>query len=123
MSLSPSDALKLTKILGLLSSSSAGERANAGAAADAFIRERGLTWPDVIVTKLPPRSSKTTSAVPPWDAQEKLAFARRHFASLAVWEQSFVADDNWYNWAKPLTPKQEKCLDKIVVKLWEAGCR
>ncbi len=45
---SPGLREKLSKILGMLGSDHAGERASAGAAANRMVRDAGLTWPDVI---------------------------------------------------------------------------
>jgi hypothetical protein len=46
--LDPVSADKLTKILGLLGSDHPGERDAAAQAANKLVRERGLTWGDVI---------------------------------------------------------------------------
>ena len=44
---------RLVKLLGMLGSPHDGERAAAGAKADALIRSRGLTWDDVVNAKRP----------------------------------------------------------------------
>ena len=46
--LSETELVRLEKLLGLLSSDHAGERASAGAMAWRFLRERRLTWADVL---------------------------------------------------------------------------
>ena len=52
--MTPDKATKrLVKLCGLLGSSAAGERANAAALADAYVREMGLTWADVIKVAQP----------------------------------------------------------------------
>ena len=124
MSLSAADALKLSlKSWRLLSSSSAGERANAGAAADAFIRERGLSWGDVIaVDSHRPATVRPVDPIPTLTSREKMEFAVAHLDRLDRWQASF-ATDIWDDWRRPLTIKQQKHLDKIVRQLWAKGCR
>src|SRR5262249_51995721 len=50
MKLDPRSTERLTKLLGMLGSDHAGERAAAGSKANALVREHGLTWADVIFT-------------------------------------------------------------------------
>jgi hypothetical protein len=52
--LNPRAAEHLVKLCGLLGSDHPGEVANAGRAADQFIRRLGLSWHDVIIAGLPP---------------------------------------------------------------------
>jgi hypothetical protein len=46
--LTPQELTRLVKFLGMLGSDHAGERANAGGFASRMIRERGLTWAEII---------------------------------------------------------------------------
>jgi hypothetical protein len=56
----------LCKLLGLLGSAHAGERAAAGLKADQFVRSLGLTWPDIVCT--------SPSLVPPDPGPAAFAF-------------------------------------------------
>jgi hypothetical protein len=49
--LSEPDRTRLVRLLGMLGSDHQGERANAGALADRFIRERELTWEQVVASE------------------------------------------------------------------------
>lgn len=55
--LAASDLDRLAKLCGLFGSSHGGERANAAALADKLVRERGLTWFDVIGAPTPAAGS------------------------------------------------------------------
>jgi hypothetical protein len=62
--LAPADALRLVKLLGMLGSTYAGERAAAGLKAHNLVTERRLAWSDVIapVRLAPPSSSSMAGA-------------------------------------------------------------
>ena len=110
--LSDADLVRLEKLLGLLSSDSDGERATAGAMAWKFLRERRLSWRDV----LRPRSPEPPPLPAPcsgWRriARECLDF-HEVFGGLSRWETSFVA--NILARSRPPTPKQREVLDSIA---------
>src|SRR5687768_16256491 len=63
--LSEQDLKRLEKLLGLLSSDHAGERATAGQMAWKFIKERGLSWPEILRPKVPSVSARRSSRSSP----------------------------------------------------------
>jgi hypothetical protein len=73
--LDPRTADKLAKLCGLFSSDHDGERASA-AMADSLIRQRGLTWKQIL---LPGHST----------VEETIEFARDH-GDLNAWEEGFL---------------------------------
>ena len=68
-----SDAAKLARILGLLGSDQAGERAAAGLAAHRLITRLGLSWEQVLA---PPPPRRSPSRVTDPSAHEALAAAQ-----------------------------------------------
>jgi hypothetical protein len=86
--LAASDRQRLAKLLGLLGSDHAGERDAAGLAAHRLIRDRGLTWGDVIHPNAELPANR--NAVQPW--RETVAECLRHprFGSLTPWERDFL---------------------------------
>ena len=106
---------RLAKILGLLSSDQAGERATAGAMAWRFIRERKLTWGEL----LRPRSAESPPLPAPglgWRriARECLA-VDAEVDALSDWEHRFcqvIAERCW-----PPTTKQLRVLTRIAAGL------
>lgn len=85
--LTAADADRLAKLLGLLGSDHAGERDAAGLAAHRFVRERGLTWYDVIN---PPAPAETTSRPGATNWRETIAELLRQPGSLRQWEADFL---------------------------------
>lgn len=92
--LSSAERDKLVGLLGLLGSDFDGERATAAAMASRFIRERRLTWDDVIGTPAPlpppPRPSSGAPDCPALRAADvRLVLA--NVVLLTEWEATFVA--------------------------------
>jgi hypothetical protein len=80
--LNAADLARLRKFCGLFSSEHAGERANAAAMADRFLRDRQLRWPDVIqVPTLPPPAWKPPPGNGAWG---RLRATARHCLFVAV---------------------------------------
>jgi hypothetical protein len=77
--ISPRVALKLAKILGLLGSDHPGERAAAGAAADAMIKQAGLSWYVVLGVEMQDL-----------DALALVEGCLEHGELLTSWEKEFI---------------------------------
>ena len=93
MALSASERSKLAKVLGMLGSDHAGERQNAGLAANRIVKDAGLSWEQVLEAQEaradrrdPPRP-KASQGQP--NFRDDLGFCRRHQANLNPWEQQF----------------------------------
>ena len=114
---SPALRDKLSKILGMLGSDHAGERASAGAAADKLVRDAGLSWPDVIGTGAPvgglvdyriwrePRSDRESAAI-----------ALKFSEVLSDWEIGFC--EKIIKLSR-VSAKQRTILDRLVAKARE----
>lgn len=111
--LSATERDKLVRLLGLLGSDFDGERATAAAMASRFIRERRLTWADVIGTPAPlpplprPASGAPDCPVSRLDAV-RLVLARADL--LTPWEMGFVQS---VAWRRRWSPKQTDVFDRI----------
>jgi hypothetical protein len=109
---------RLAKILGLLGSSHAGERASAAAKADALVRGAGLTWRDVVMRSPPiaPRLEGQGS----W--RLLAAECYEHQAILAPHERDFVGAI--LTWRAEPSPRQLAWLTAIHARLHGAeACR
>ena len=105
--LTSDDASRLAKLCGLFGSDHDGERASAAAKADALIRERGLTWRDVIV--IPPSIGSGSN----W--QRMAGFCQAHRPKLNAKELEFVR--TMLNWRGEPSEKQCKWLTDIFVRV------
>jgi hypothetical protein len=115
--LSEQDRERLAKLLGLLSSDHAGERASAGLMAWKFIKSRDLTWFEVLQPVLPvaaERPSGPTSG----NWRQVVAHCQRYGADLGLlttWEEDFLASLAGRRFAP--TAKQLAVLNKIQLKV------
>ena len=74
-------AEKLARVLGMLGSAHDGERASAAALADKLIRAQGLTWPEIILSRL----ERITTI------ESEIDFALANGAGvLSAWEEGFL---------------------------------
>jgi len=114
MTLSPPERARLVNILGMLGSAHDGERASAALLATRMIKDRGITWSDLIGQ---PETSRRREDVPAcWRAD--LAVAQRHISFLRSWEQGFVHSIA----AQRVTSiKQKKVLREIASALQARG--
>jgi hypothetical protein len=101
------DREKLARVLGMLGSSHDGEIAAAGRAADALVRQAGLTWPDVL---RPPHP-----ALPAATGNDAVGFCLRHGDALTDWERHFLMSLKRQRYA--VTAKQREVVDQIVEKI------
>ena len=107
--LDPSTADKLAKLCGLFSSDHDGERASAAAMANKLIRQRGLTWQQIILPKRAP------------DSIEAMIDAALDHGDgiLSCWEEGFLRG---IRGRQHLTEKQLTKLDAITSKVRAARC-
>ena len=105
------------KLLGLLGSDHDGERATAGAKADALVRKLGLTWADVIVLPAPRRASSISAT----DAQQMASYCHRHYALLTGREFDFIRSIR--RWHGDLTERQASWLCSIYARLHQGAGR
>ena len=113
--LTESELVRLVKLLGLLSSDQAGERATAGAMAWRFLRERKLSWADV----LRPRSAEPPPLAAPGSGWRRIAreclAVDAEVDALSDWERRFcqvIAERCW-----PPSDKQLRVLARLAAGL------
>lgn len=120
--LNAADRAKLAAILARLGSPYDGERAAAGLLADRFVRDRDLSWGDVLA---PPASAERAAPDPhpepapePWrvEAAELLL----HRDALNAWERDFLRQILSF---PRLSPKQAEMLARIRDKVRAASTR
>ena len=118
--LSPAERTRLVALLGMLGSDHAGERANAGSLAAKLIRERGLTWGDLVTPVLPSgqESARQHRASGEATVQADIRFCSRYFSHLTAWEQTFVAS---VSGRAKLSEKQAQILRQAADKLRGRG--
>lgn len=105
--LAPADTVRLVKLLGLLGSDHAGERAAAGLKAHNLVKDRNATWADVIVPKLvPPRADPNPQprAAPGRLHQSRALFLLQCGFGWNDWERQFLL--SIARWAGDLSLKQ-----------------
>jgi hypothetical protein len=85
-----------------------GERANAAAAADKLVRERGLTWEQILT---PAPASRIAAPV---GTAAKLALLRQHLDELTDWEVGFVTSLRHF---RKFSPKQLAVVDRLVAEV------
>lgn len=121
--LAEADRTRLAQMLGLLGSDHAGERDAAGLAAHRMIRQRGLTWHDVLTSSLSPphHDHRGDSAADPLRGDWRAMAARcTQFPHLIDrWEAEFLSGLQRF---PRLSTKQHAILIRIVTRLRAAGC-
>jgi hypothetical protein len=100
IALATDGAVHLARILGMLGSDHAGERAAAGLKADRIVRDLGLTWHEVIV-RTPP------------DIDRRISFCLANAEACTEWEQGFLRN---IAGREGISEKQEAVLDRIYRK-------
>jgi hypothetical protein len=111
LALPPRDTQKLAKLCGMFGSDHAGERANAAAAADRLVRERGLTWPIILGVERSATSSDVSIA-------EMATVIQSHMDELTAKEARFITNISLYlsrGWA--LSLKQQSWLAAIHARV------
>ena len=112
---------KLIKVLGLLESPHAGERAAAGLKATALLRSLNITWADIINPKpnqfvLP--DTRVSDKHPPLGLSAELALLRANLDVLTPWEREFVFNLGRF---RRLSPKQRAVVDRLILKVRSAA--
>jgi hypothetical protein len=114
--LDPQYVTRLVKLLGMLGSDHAGERAAAALKANELIRGHGLTWADVVR----PLANRRDEAKKPddqkmvdWRTMRDYCARRPHL--LRSREQEFIDDIN--SWRGALTEKQSAWLISIYTRV------
>jgi hypothetical protein len=113
--LDPAAADKLIKLLGITGSAHAGERDNAVTMANAILRERKLTWRDVIAPPIapPPHPEPPDDEDADWD--DIIDFCWDRSDRLSGKEIDFV--HSMRSWGGEPTEKQAKWLRDIFRRL------
>jgi hypothetical protein len=117
---------RLTKLCGLFSSHHPAEVAEAARKADQFLRERGLTWRDVIRLpvgrELAEAANNDADPFASWPGGWRGAceFVLRHRALLSKWEIEFAQKiEGWHS----ISVKQRPILRDMVDRAMAAGFR
>jgi hypothetical protein len=121
MALSPSERARLIGLLGMCGSAFDGERANAASLADRFLRDRKLSWADVVLPNAAPPVAPSPPPAPraaSW--RETVARCRATPGSLRAWEIGFLAGLDRF---PRLSAKQRTILQEIAVRLGVAEGR
>ena len=109
---------RLVKLLGMLASPHAGERAAAGLKATEFLRSLKLTWADVINPKPNQLALPDTRKAPPSGIRADLSLLRANLDLLTDWERGFVFSLGRF---RRLSPKQRAVVDKLILKVRRAA--
>lgn len=113
MTLTPSDLRKLVDVYDRFGSPFDGERSNAAALANRFVRDRGVTWTDVLHAEPPVPVVIQPQTTRYWrQCAEELLF--EHPGAVNAWEQEFLQSILQKGYA--LSIKQEDILRRIAVK-------
>jgi hypothetical protein len=111
--LDPRLADRLAKLLGMLGSDHAGERAAAGLKASELLKANRLTWRDVVAIAAG-GADKSVSTEQEDDIADKIRFAVERIDLLNSWERGFITSIQGRTY---LSDKQERKLDEILDKL------
>lgn len=111
--LTPADRARLAGILGRLGSDFEAERATAGRMASDFLRDRGMTWAELIDRPAP------TPPPAPGDWHKRAAWCADRPELLTPWEHSFLA--GMAGRPRPPTQKQAVVLDRLVARRMAAA--
>ena len=111
------DRQRLARVLGMLGSDHAGERDAAGLAATRILRDRGITWAQVLE---PPRWQERLPREPPQTPPERsdIAVALSAFDRLTEWERGFVVS---LRARHRISPRQAEILREIAAKARRAA--
>lgn len=111
------DRAKLARVLGMLGSAHDGEIVAAARQAERLRVDAGLTWPEILVPRLPPplhgENVRTVT--------EAVDFVIKHEVLLTDWERGFVRDLRRLKY--PLSTRQLEVLECLVEKVQRAAAR
>ncbi len=114
MGLTASDRAKLVGVLGMLGSEHVGERASAALLASRMVRDRGITWSDLIGQ---PETSRRREDVPA-DWRADIDLVRRHPQFCTEWEREFAHS---IAHRPRISPKQLAVLTRIATAIRAGG--
>jgi hypothetical protein len=104
------DRDRLARVLGMLGSSHEGEVVAAARQAERLRADAGLTWPEILVPRLPPpphgQNVRTVA--------DAIDFVIEHEVVLTDWERGFVRDLRRLKY--PLSPRQLEVLERLFEK-------
>jgi hypothetical protein len=99
---------RLSKLCGMFGSDHEAERATAAALADKLIRDRGLTWQDILLQECPGPLD------PPETVKEQIRYATENLDLLNLWEIGFL---NSIEGRHSLSIRQRQVLNEIIRKI------
>ena len=111
------DRDRLAKLLGMMGSAHDGQVVAAARQVERLRVDAGLTWPEILVPRLPPpprRQNVRTVA-------EAVDFVLEHEVVLTDWERGFVRDLRRLKY--PLSPRQLEVLERLFDKTRRAEAR
>lgn len=120
VTLSPDDRRRLAGVLARLSSNHAGERDAAALLASRIVRDRDVTWLDVLRTDLPAHTPAAANPHHNAASGSDLALSLRHLGQLNGWEQQFVRS---LATVMRRTPGQARKLAEIADALRKNGAK
>ena len=114
--LTPADRAQLVQILDRLGSDNELLRAAAVWLANDFLRDRGLTWAELIIRRAPtPPAPGDWQRRAAWgDWQRRAVWCAERPALLTPWDQSFLA--SMAGLPHPPTPKQTRIIERLVAR-------
>jgi len=117
MSAATLDRDRLAKLLGMMGSAHDGEVVAAARQVERLRADAGLTWPEILVPRLPPpprRQNVRTVA-------DAIDFVLQHEVVLTDWERGFVRDLRRLKY--PISSRQLEVLERLVEKVRRAEAR
>jgi hypothetical protein len=111
------DRDRLARVLGMLGSSHEGEVVAAARQAERLRADAGLTWPEILVPRLPPppRGQNVRTVA------DAIDFVIERQVVLTDWERGFVRDLRRLKY--PLSPRQLEVLERLVEKAHRAEAK
>ena len=104
------DRDRLAKLLGLLGSDHDGEVVAAARQAERLRADAELTWPEILVPRLPPPPQRQNVCT----VAAAIDFVLEHEVVLTDWERGFVRDLGRLKY--PLSPRQLEVLERLFEK-------
>src|SRR5947207_6671053 len=111
------DRDRLAKLLGMMGSAHDGEVVAAARQAERLRADAGLTWPEILVPRLPPPPQRQNVGT----VAAAIDFVLEHEVVLTDWERGFVRDLRRFKY--PLSPRQLEVLERLVEKVRRAEAR
>ena len=109
------DRGRLAKLLGMLGSRHDGEALAAARQAERLRADAGLTWPEILVPRLPPPPRRQNVRT----VTDAIDFVFEHEDALTAWESDFARSIQ--RQSSPLSPKQIGILERLVEKARRAA--